>query len=133
MRNNTEEFAPYRSLDPDENLPFDKYLERISRPLQVVGEFVLGALASVLNKRINLYFADCPPRCYLPMICSDADFVRLQHVNILQYDLLGFNSGHYMALVKDPIVTDVDPDVKLGHNATISSIDVPLNGDQGNF
>ena len=38
-----------------------------------------------------------------------------------------------MALVKDPIVTDAGPDVKSGHNANISSTDVPLNGDQGNF
>ena len=38
-----------------------------------------------------------------------------------------------MALVTDPIVTDAGPDVKLGHNANISSINVPLNGDQGNF
>ena len=44
MRNNAEEYAPYGSLDPNENLPFDKYLERISRPSQEVGEFVLGAL-----------------------------------------------------------------------------------------
>ena len=132
-RNNAEEFTPYGSLDPDENLPFDKYLERILRPSQEVGEFVLGALASVLNKRINLYFADCPPRCYLSMICSNADFVRLQHVNILHYDILGSNSGHYVALVKDPIATDAGPDVKSGHNANISSIDVPLNGEQGNF
>ena len=97
MRNNAEEYAPYGSLGPDENLPFDKYLERISRPSQEIGTFVLGALASVLNKLIKLYFADCPPpppQCYLPMICSNADFVRLQHVNILHYDLLGSNSGH---------------------------------------
>ena len=133
MRNNAEEYAPYGSLDPDKNLPFDKFLERISRPSQEVGEFMLGALASVLNKRINLYFVDCIPRCYLPMICSNADFVGLQLVNILHYDLLGSNSGHYMALVKDPIVTDAGSDVKSGHKANISSIDVPLNGDQGNF
>ena len=67
------------------------------------------------------------------MICCDADFVRLRHVNKLHYDLLGSNSGLYMALVKDPIVTDAGPDVKSGHNANISSIDVPLNGGQGNF
>ena len=134
MRNNAEEYAPYGSLDPMKTFDrFDKYLERISRPSQKVGEFVLGALASVLNKRINLYFADYPPQCYLPMICSNADFVRLQHVNILHYNLLGSNSGYYMALVKDPIVTDAGPDVKSGHNANNSSIDAPLNGDQGNF
>ena len=133
MRNNAEEYAPYESLDTDENLPFDKFLERIYRPSQEVGEFVLGALASVLNKRINLYFTDCSPQCYLPMICRNDDFVRLQHVNILHYDLSGSNSGHYMALVKDLIVTDAGPDVKSGHNANITSIDVPLNGDQGNF
>ena len=129
MRNNAEEYAPYGFLDPNENLPFDKYLERISRPSQEIGGFVLGAVASVLNKNINLCFADCPPRCYLPMICSNADFVRLQLVNKLHYDLLGSNSGHYMALVKDPIITDAGPDVKSGHNANISSIDIPLNGD----
>ena len=133
MRNNAEECAAYGSLDSDENLPVDKYLERISRPSQEIGEFVLGALASVLNKRINLYFADCPPRSYLPMTYINADFVHLQHVNILHYDLLNSNSGHYMALVKDSIVTDAGPDVKSGHNANISSVDVPLNGDQGNF
>ena len=91
------------------------------------------ALASVLSKRIKLCFADCPPRCYLLMICSNADFVRLQHVNILHYDLLGSNSSYDMALVKDSIVTDAGPDVKSGHNANISFIDVPLNGDQGIF
>ena len=133
MRNKAEEYALYGSLDPDENLPFDKYLERISRPSQEVGEFVLGALASALNKRSNLYFADCPPRCYLPMIYSNADFVYLQHVNILHYDLLGSNSGYYMALVKDPFVTDTGPDVKSGHNANYFSIDIPFIGDQGNF
>ena len=67
------------------------------------------------------------------MICGNADFVRLQHVNMLHYELLGSNSGHYLALVKCPIITDAGPDDKLSHNANISSIDVPLNGDQGNF
>ena len=67
------------------------------------------------------------------MICSNADFVHLQHVNILHNDLLGSNSGHYMALVTDPIVTDAGSDVKSGHNTNISSIDVSLNSDQGNF
>ena len=62
MHNNAEEYVPYGSLNPDENLPFDKYLKRISKPSQEVSEFVLGLLASVLNNRINLYFADCPPR-----------------------------------------------------------------------
>ena len=134
MRNNAEEHAPYRSLDPMRTFDrFDKYSERISRPSQEVGEFVLRALASVLNKRINLYFVDYSPRRYLPMICSNANFVRLQHVNILHNNLLGSNSGYYMALVKDPTVTDVGPDVKSGHNANNSSINVPLNGDQGNF
>ena len=40
MSNNVEEYAPYGSLDLDENLLFDKYLEKISRPSQEVGEFV---------------------------------------------------------------------------------------------
>ena len=88
MRNNAEEYALYGSFDPDENIRFNHYLERISRHSQEVGEFVLGALTrlSVLNKCINLYFADCPPQCYLPMICINADFVCLQHVNIMHYD-----------------------------------------------
>ena len=94
---------------------------------------MLGALASVLNKRINQYFADCSLRCYFPMICSNVYFVRLQQVSILHYDLLSSKSGHYMALVKDPIVTDAGPDVKSGHNVNISSIAIPLNFDQRNF
>ena len=113
MRNNAEDYAPFGSLDPDENLTFDKYLERISKPSQEVGEFVLGALASVLNKCINLYFADCSPWCYFPI--SNAEFIRQQQINILHYDLLGSHSGHYMSLLKDRIVTDTDPDIKSGH------------------
>ena len=134
MRNNAEEYAPYGSLDPMRTFDrFDKYLERISRPSQEVGEFVLRALARVLNKRINLCYADYSPRCYLPMICSNADFVRLQHVNILHNNLLGSNSGYYMALVQDPTVTDAGADVKSGHNANNSSINAPLNRHRGNF
>ena len=88
MSNNVEEYALYGSFDLDENIRFNHYLEKRSRPSQKVCEFVLGTLArlSVLNKCINLYFADCPPRCYFPMICSNADFVCLQHVNIMHYD-----------------------------------------------
>ena len=110
MRNNAEDYAPFGSLDPDENFTFDKYLKRISKPSQEVGEFMLGALASVLNKCINLYFAECPPRCYFPM--SNGEFIRQQQINILHYDLLGSNSGHYMALLKDRIVTDTNNSMK---------------------
>ena len=53
MCNNAEEYVPYGSSNPDENLPFDKYMERISRPSEEVDEFVLGAPARVQNKRIN--------------------------------------------------------------------------------
>ena len=61
MRDNPEQFKQFGDLDPDEMLPFDKYLLKISRPTQEVGEFVLSAIASILIKDIRVYYGDGKP------------------------------------------------------------------------
>ena len=58
MRDNPEQFTQFGDLNPDEMLPFDKYLLKISRPTQEVGEFVLSAIASILMKDIRVYYGD---------------------------------------------------------------------------
>ena len=101
MRDNPEQFTQFGDLDPDEMLPFDKYLLKISRPTQEVGEFVLSAIASILMKDIRVYYGDGKPRVYCPHFCIGDNESSFNCINILYYDMLNSNSGHYMALTKD--------------------------------
>ena len=101
MRDNPEQFTQFGDLDPDEMLPFDKYLLQISKPTQEVGEFVLSAIASILMKDIRVYYGDGKPRVYFPHFCIGDNESSFNCINILYYDMLNSNSGHYMALTKD--------------------------------
>jgi len=86
-------------LDPDENLPLDEYLVKISNPGQDVGEFVLRALSNVLQKSIKVYFAECAPRTYSP---SDSSIsATTDYINIIYKGSSESNRGHYMALIKN--------------------------------
>ena len=98
MRSHQSEFAEFLTDngDPDENLSFDSYLDKISQPTQQVGEFILNALAKVLNKRIKVFYADCLPRIYKPTADSD----ELDSLSIIYRGSLSSNNGHYMSLVK---------------------------------
>ena len=101
MRDNPEQFTQFGDLDPDEMLPFDKYLLKISRPTQEVGEFVLSAIANILMKGIRVYYGDGKSRVYFPHFCIGDNESSFNCINILYYDVLNSNSGHYMALTKD--------------------------------
>ena len=81
IKNNWSEFAQYVNLDLGEHLPLDDYLCKIGRPNQEVGEFVLNALANVLDKSIKVYVGDCLPRVYLPCKYDVTHFTSC--VNIL--------------------------------------------------
>ena len=85
-------------VDPDENLSYDNYLDKISHPNQQVGELVLHALPKVLKKRIKVYYADCPPREYPTSTNENKDF---DCIHIIYRDISSTNNGHYMALVKN--------------------------------
>jgi hypothetical protein len=98
MRAHSIDFTDFLTddSDPDEHLPFDAYLAKISRDDQEVGEFVISAIANVLRRQISVYFNDGPPRAYFP---STEDEVQGQTINILFQDSMLMNSGHYLALV----------------------------------
>jgi hypothetical protein len=98
MRQNSSFFTQFGAAEPGYHFAtFDDYLDKISNPCEEVGDFVLNAIANVLQKTINVYFADCPPRSYTPNDLDDG-----AGINIIFRDLLISNSGHYMALIQQP-------------------------------
>jgi hypothetical protein len=109
MRDNPAEFTQFADQSLDEHLPFTDYLIKIAQSNQAVGELVLRAICNVLNKQINVYYGDLPPRSYVPKgktnaaghsLCQCSAHTPCQCINILYYDMKLANNGHYMALVR---------------------------------
>ena len=67
MHANATYYNNITSYDSDENLPFDKYLDKIETPQQMVGQYVLRAIANVVSKPLRIYYCQFAPRVYYPV------------------------------------------------------------------
>ena len=56
MSDHAAEFKEISSRDPDEDLSFDKYFEKIVLAHQMVGEYVLSAITNIMNKPVKVYY-----------------------------------------------------------------------------
>ena len=107
MRANVTYCNNITSCDPNENLPFDKYLDKIEKPLQMVGKNMFRAIANVISKPLRVYYCQSAPRVYYtdssPVNNSDRKSVEMINiencVNLLYNDGASTNTGHYKALI----------------------------------
>ena len=67
MRQHFIEFSSIAEKDPDENLPFNKYQDKIAWPHQMVEDNVLGAVTNDIQKSIKLYYCGSKPQLYFPV------------------------------------------------------------------
>ena len=84
IRANVIYFNDFTSCDPDENLPFDKYLDKIEKPQQMVGEYMLRAIANVVSKPSRVYYCQSAPRVYYPdsSPVNNSDHKSVEVINI---------------------------------------------------
>ena len=98
MRQHFTEFSSIAERDPNKNLPSEKYLDKIARPHQMVGDYLLDAATNVIQKSITLYCCGLKPQLYSPAGDADTDADK-ECICLLYGDASSANAGHYQASV----------------------------------
>ena len=101
IKDHSDQFKEIVRVDPDENLPFEKYLAKIASPSALIGEYVLPVIATIVKKPVKVYYCQAAPRVYRPAELNDTSNKAVGDcVNILYCDIASTNAGHYKALVE---------------------------------
>ena len=109
MRTNAIYCKDITACDPDKNLQFEKYLDKIEKLQQMVREYVLRAIANVFSKPLRIRYCQCVPWVYYPVSspvnnsdCESFEVINIENcVNLLYNNCVSIKTGHYKALVKN--------------------------------